>query len=255
MKRRLAAALVPPVMIAACTAASVQAGAAQCGDFMKLRDVAQEKATAVREAAQHKAERNVVCGLVQNFYAAETAVVTFLESNKPWCNIPEDAIQNARTGHEQTAKFRDMACNDAAAPSPQAPTLSDTRTEISVTMRAENGTYVVPVVINEAITLNFIVDSGAADVSIPADVVMTLIRTGTLGASDFLGEKTYMLADGTKVPSQTFRIRTLKIGGKLVENVEANVASVKGALLLGQSFLSRFKSWSIDNARHALVLR
>jgi hypothetical protein len=25
-------------------------------------------------------------------------------------------------------------------------------------------------------------------------------------------------------------------------------------LLLGQTFLSRFKSWSVDNAKHALVL-
>ena len=47
-------------------------------------------------------------------------------------------------------------------------------------MRIEGGVYVVPVLINNAITLDFIVDSGAADVSIPADVVMTLMRTGTI---------------------------------------------------------------------------
>jgi hypothetical protein len=44
---------------------------------------------------------------------------------------------------------------------------------------------VVPVLINDAITLDFVVDSGAADVSIPADVVSTLIRTKTIGPSDF----------------------------------------------------------------------
>ena len=38
------------------------------------------------------------------------------------------------------------------------------------------GTYVVPVLINKAITLNFVIDSGASDVSIPADVVLTLVR-------------------------------------------------------------------------------
>ena len=38
-------------------------------------------------------------------------------------------------------------------------------------MQIEGGTYVVPVLINDAITLDFVVDSGAADVSIPADVV------------------------------------------------------------------------------------
>jgi TPR repeat protein/predicted aspartyl protease len=124
----------------------------------------------------------------------------------------------------------------------------------SVPMQMEGGTYVVPVLINDAITLNFVVDSGAADVAIPADVVMTLMRTGTLKESDFLGEKTYILADGSKVPSQTFRIRSLKVGNKILENVTGSVATVQGSLLLGQSFLSRFKSWSIDNAKHALLL-
>jgi uncharacterized protein len=125
---------------------------------------------------------------------------------------------------------------------------------ISVPMQREGGIYVVPVLINDAITLNFIVDSGAADVSIPADVLMTLMRTGTLKETDFLEEKTYVLADGSKIPSQTFRIRSLKVGNKVLENVTGSVTAVRGSLLLGQSFLGRFKSWSIDNAKHALVI-
>jgi uncharacterized protein len=124
---------------------------------------------------------------------------------------------------------------------------------VSAPMQLEAGIYVVPVLINDAITLNFIVDSGAADVSIPADVVMTLIRTGTLKETDFLGEKTYVLADGSKVPSQTFRIRSLKVGNKVLENVNGSIAPVQGSLLLGQSFLNRFKSWSVDNAKHVLM--
>ena len=123
----------------------------------------------------------------------------------------------------------------------------------SVPMHSEGGIYVVPVLVNDAITLNFVVDSGAADVSIPADVVMTLMRTGTLKESDFLGQKTYVLADGSKVPSQTFRIRSLKVGNKILENVNGSVASLEGSLLLGQSFLGRFKSWSVDNNKHALI--
>jgi predicted aspartyl protease len=124
----------------------------------------------------------------------------------------------------------------------------------SVPMQLEGGIYVVPVLINNAITLDFVVDSGAADVSVPADVVMTLMRTRTLKETDFLGEKTYVLADGSKIPSQTFRIRSLKVGSKILENVNGSVSSVKGSLLLGQSFLSRFKSWSVDNTKHALLL-
>jgi hypothetical protein len=36
--------------------------------------------------------------------------------------------------------------------------------------------------------------------------------------------------------------------------VAGGIAPVTGSLLLGQSFLSRFKSWSIDNQRRALIL-
>jgi clan AA aspartic protease (TIGR02281 family) len=120
-------------------------------------------------------------------------------------------------------------------------------------MQIDCGVYAVPVLVNGAITLDFVVDSGAADVSIPADVVSTLMRTKTLQVSDFIGRQTYVLADGSKVPSQTFLIRSLKVGDRVIENVTASVASVNGSLLLGQSFLSRFKSWSIDNTKHALV--
>ena len=123
---------------------------------------------------------------------------------------------------------------------------------MSVPMQRRGGLYVVPVLINDAITLDFIVDSGASDVRIPADVVMTLMRTGSLTASDFLGQKTYVLADGSTVPSQTFRIRSLKVGNKVLENVNGST-SEKGFLLLGQSFLSRFKSWSVDNNKHVLI--
>ncbi len=117
-----------------------------------------------------------------------------------------------------------------------------------------SGTYVVPVLINNAISLKFILDSGATDVSIPADVVMTLMRTGTLKSSDFLGAQTYKLADGSTVPSTTFRIGSLTLGSQQVENVLGSVAPVNGPLILGQSFLGRFRSWSIDNVTHALVL-
>jgi uncharacterized protein len=124
----------------------------------------------------------------------------------------------------------------------------------SIPMKSANGTYVIPVLINDTITLDFVVDSGASDVSIPADVVTTLMRTGTLKQSDFLDQKTYKLADGSTVPSQTFRLRSLKVGSKVIENVSGSVTSVKGTLLLGQSFLNRFRSWSVDNSKHALVL-
>ncbi len=124
----------------------------------------------------------------------------------------------------------------------------------SIAMTKEGGVFVVPVRFNDMITLKAIVDSGASEVSVPADVVSTLMRTGTITSDDFLGQQTYVLADGSKVPSARFRIRSLKVGGKTLENVTAAIASGEAEILLGQSFLSRFKSWSVDNQRHVLKL-
>jgi predicted aspartyl protease len=131
---------------------------------------------------------------------------------------------------------------------------SKTAGQILVPLKREGGTFTVPVLINKAIPLNFVVDSGADDVSVPSDVVLTLIRTGTLQDSDFIGTQTYKLADGSTAPSRTFRIRSLTVNNVEIGNVKASVAPAAGELLLGQSFLSRFKSWSIDNAKQALVL-
>jgi len=112
----------------------------------------------------------------------------------------------------------------------------------------------VPALINDKIPLDFVIDSGASDVTVPADVVSTLMRTGTLVSADFTGTQIYVLADGSHVPSQTFRIRSLRVGDLVLNNVAASVASANGSLLLGQSFLGRFKSWSIDNDKKVLVL-
>jgi clan AA aspartic protease (TIGR02281 family) len=126
--------------------------------------------------------------------------------------------------------------------------------EAVVPMVSDGGTFAVPVTINNQLTLKFVVDSGASDVSVPTDVVSTLVRTGTIADSDFLGSQTYKLADGSTVPSQRFQIRSLKVGNRILENVTASIAPIAGQLLLGQSFLRRFKSWSIDNGRSALIL-
>ena len=146
-----------------------------------------------------------------------------------------------------------QAIASPTAPTVSAPPPQSSAFRSSIQMKKEGGTYVVPVLINNAITLDFTVDSGASDVSIPEDVVSTLIRAGTIKSTDFINEQTYTLADGSKMKSHTFRIRSLKVGDRVLENVTGSVAPAKGSLLLGQSFLGRFKSWSIDNTKHVLV--
>jgi hypothetical protein len=115
-----------------------------------------------------------------------------------------------------------------------------TNSSAMVQMQKEGGTYVVPVLINKVITLKFVVDSGAADVIVPADVVLTLLRTGTIDKSDFVRAQTYKLADGTDVPSMQFRLRFLKVGELTAENVVAGITPTERQFVTWAEF-----SWAL----------
>jgi clan AA aspartic protease (TIGR02281 family) len=124
-----------------------------------------------------------------------------------------------------------------------------------VPLENANGLYVVPVLVNGTTSLKFAIDTGATDVAIPADIVAGLMKDGLVAKADFLWERTYVLADGSRMPSQIFQIHSLKIGDVVVTNVRASITPEKrGALLLGQSFFGRLKSWSLDNSRHTLII-
>jgi clan AA aspartic protease (TIGR02281 family) len=127
--------------------------------------------------------------------------------------------------------------------------------EYRVLLASTGGVLVAPVVVNNSMKLNFLVDSGASDVSIPSDVFSQLLRSGAIAQTDITGSRQFVDANGDTSRAKVFVIRSLKVGNVEVSKVEADVAPVNAPLLLGQSFLKRFKSWSIDNATQELILR
>lgn len=124
-----------------------------------------------------------------------------------------------------------------------------------IRLQNRDGTLVVPVLINNTLTIPFTIDSGASDVSVSAGVMDKLMQSGTVSKADFLGKQVYHLADGSTVSSETFRIHVLKVGDREVRDVMGSVTNDADSLLLGQSFLRRFRSWSIDNQRQVLLLK
>lgn len=124
----------------------------------------------------------------------------------------------------------------------------------SIQLVHEHGTLQVPVIINGRISLDFTIDSGATDVCIPANVFFSLTRDGAVSPQDLLDKRAYQLADGSTELAQRVRIRSLRVGHLELRDVVASVVPSAGSLLLGQSFLSRLKSWSIDNERHVLLI-
>jgi aspartyl protease family protein len=124
----------------------------------------------------------------------------------------------------------------------------------SIALNANGGVLTVPVRVNDTITLSFVVDSGAADVSITADLFSILRRAGTVSEADIIGYTGYEMADGSTQREPNFLIRSLRIGSVELQNVRCSVAPARGNLLLGQSFLARLPPWSIDFQRRVLIL-
>jgi clan AA aspartic protease (TIGR02281 family) len=144
--------------------------------------------------------------------------------------------------------------DDAAASTSTAAVGGLPSSRTRVPLRIDRGISFVPVEINGSVKLDCAIDSGASDVSIPADVFSTLKRSSTVKEADFIGQQSYVLADGSTTQSAIFKIRSLRIGELVIEDVKASVTPSHASLLLGQSFLERFKSWSIDNTTHELLL-
>ena len=158
-----------------------------------------------------------------------------------------------QTGYVDCTPVQQVALRDddsTAATTPDKAPPPRTR----VPLKIDRGISFVPVEINGTLKLDFALDSGASDVSVPADVFSTLKRTSTVKEADLIGQQSYVLADGSTTQSATFKIKSLKIGDLVIEDVRASVTPTHASLLLGQSFLQRFKSWSIDNTTHELLL-
>jgi clan AA aspartic protease (TIGR02281 family) len=124
----------------------------------------------------------------------------------------------------------------------------------SIQLEHQQGLYMVPVKINDTLTIPFIVDSGASVVVIPADVFSTLRRTGTVSQTDFRGTVEITLADGSKAQSDNYLIHKMVVGSRVIQDVTASVSPTAGEPLLGQSFLSKLPAWTLDNTRHILIL-
>jgi len=125
----------------------------------------------------------------------------------------------------------------------------------NIPLTKKGGVYEVPVEVNGVIKLNFILDTGASEVNIPADVALTLYRTGTIRETDFLPGQTYRLADGSILQSSRFLLQSLKIGNRRIANVPASIGSASSPLLLGQNFLEKLGAWGIDSQKQVLTIR
>jgi len=118
----------------------------------------------------------------------------------------------------------------------------------------EGGVYYIPIIINGN-SMEFIFDTGASIISISQTEANFLFKQGKLTKSDILGTQDFIDANGDISQGVVINLRGVQIGNKLLKNVKASVVNNSVApLLLGQSALGKFGSFTIDNKHGYLII-
>lgn len=122
-----------------------------------------------------------------------------------------------------------------------------------VKMSEENGTYKIPVEINGS-NMNFIFDTGASVISMSETEALFLFKQGTLKEEDFVGNVNFQDATGAISEGTIIKLKTVKIGNKILKDVEASIVHNNAApLLFGQSALAKFGKVSIDYDKNEIT--
>jgi clan AA aspartic protease (TIGR02281 family) len=160
--------------------------------------------------------------------------------------------------HRAQAELRAMAPREAerlqtyrqptAPGGAPAPTRAARGREIRVPVARAGTGMIVNVRLDGRVNAPFLVDTGATDVLIPAAIARQLgIETGRETRT-----KSYRTANGV-VTQAAVMLRSVDLGGAVVENVPASVSPTMEMGLLGLSFFNHF-TYNIDAAAGVLTL-
>jgi aspartyl protease family protein len=106
------------------------------------------------------------------------------------------------------------------------------------------------------IRLRFIFDTGASSISISPAEANVLYRQGTLRKEDILDKEYFQDATGRISEGTKINLRTVKIGNKILKNIEATVVNnINAPLLLGQTVLENFGNIEIDNKNGQIIFK
>lgn len=122
-----------------------------------------------------------------------------------------------------------------------------------IKMENQNGVKYVWIEIN-GLRLKFIFDTGASNICISVAEATVLYRQGTLKKEDILNVQYFQDATGNISEGTLINLRTVKVGERILNNIEAIVIDNNSApLLLGQSALEKFGKISIDNVKSEII--
>ena len=93
--------------------------AQSCGDDLQKLSQRRETEmatinTLIKAAKGKQLDPNVFCAKSGGLMTAENAMIAYMEKNKDWCGIPDDALDNLKANHAKSAAFAAKACKVAA---------------------------------------------------------------------------------------------------------------------------------------------
>ena len=127
-------------------------------------------------------------------------------------------------------------------------------TEVPISRRS-GGTFQVDCSVN-GLALNMIFDTGASDVTISKVEADFMLKNSYLSKDDIKGKQYYQIADGGISEGTEITLKEVRIGDVVLHNVNASVVkSQKAPLLLGESVLQRFGTFTVDNINSKLIIK
>ncbi len=133
-------------------------------------------------------------------------------------------------------------------------TISQTIAQDIVKMEKSGGIYLIPCKVN-GLSLKFIFDTGASDVSISLTEALFMLKNGYLKESDIKGTVYYSIANGEIAEGTRINIQKIEIGKQTLYNVEASIVhSTEAPLLFGQSAMERFGKFTMDYSNSNLII-
>lgn len=128
-------------------------------------------------------------------------------------------------------------------------------TKTIVPMIKDGGVYKILVKVNGSDML-FIFDTGASLISISNVEATYLFKQGTLTENDFIGSADFVDANGNISTGSIINLKDVTIGDRTIHNVKASVVNnSKAPLLLGQSAMEQFGSFSIDYKKSEITFK
>lgn len=122
-----------------------------------------------------------------------------------------------------------------------------------VKMVRKNGVWEIQAEIN-GIPMDLIFDTGASVISISQTEAIFLYKQGTLTDDDIIGSQSFIDANGDVSEGTKINLKSVKLGDRVLENVEASVVHNLGApLLMGQTALEKFGKITIDYEKGEII--